>query len=530
MRQTDQNYDEPAGHFDLHRWYRSTCQDTDPGNRCSSQADRLQQLSADALFGMLLRMAVDRSSPPPPLHEQISAHIVRLIEGGALGPGARVPSVRKLAGRFGVSTNTVLRAFGALEARGLVEVRPQSGHYVRGPAPSLPGLAPLALAASVVRPDDRVTGFVLGMRRCRVTALGLAALAPELLPADRLARLAAQVARRAGAKALSYDPLPGHAPLRRQVARRLVDAGCAIEADDLVITFGAVEALHLSLRAVTRPGDAVLVESPCYFGVLQLLAELGLRALEVPADPELGLRVDLVERALARERMAACVVVPTCSNPLGGTMPVPARRALVELCGARRVPIIESGVYGDLHLGREPLAPLKAFDASGGVIHCSSFSKTLVPGYRVGWVAAGRFRDRVEELKHAQTMATPLLTQATIAEFLLDGGYDSHLRRLRRTLGEQVARTRETVARHFPPGTRISRPEGGFLLWVELPPGSVDALELQRRALRHGISIAPGPIFSASDRFRHCLRVSAGHPLTPALEEAVAVLGRLATR
>lgn len=468
-----------------------------------------------------------------PLHEQISGHVARLIASGALGPGARVPSVRRLAGRFGVSTNTVLRAFGALEARGLVEVRPQSGHYVRRQArgpPSQPRLAPEARAASAVRPDDRVPGLFRGLRRCRVTALGAAALAPQLLPGERLARLASQVARRAGARALSYDPLPGHAPLRRQVARRLAGAGCSVEADDLVVTLGAVEALHLSLGAVARRGDAVVVESPCYFGVLQLLAALGLRALEVPADPAHGIRVDLVERALARERVAACVVVPTASNPLGGTMPVPARRALVELCSARRVPIVESDVYGELHFGGERPAPLKAFDAGGWVLHCSSFSKTLAPGYRVGWVAAGRFRDRVEELKYAQTAATPLLTQATVAEFLLDGGYDRHLRRLRRALGEQVARTREAVARHFPPGTRVSRPEGGFLLWVELPPGSTDALELQRRALRHGISVAPGPIFSARDRFRHCLRLSAGHPLTPDLEEAIAALGRLAAR
>jgi DNA-binding transcriptional MocR family regulator len=461
------------------------------------------------------------------LYRAIVDHVAQQIGCGALAGGARVPSVRRLSARFGVSTNTVLHAFAELEALGLVEARPRSGYYVRRRAahelraPKLP--SPRAPAVPKV---DRLLGFIRSMRDSTVVPLAAASLSVELLPAARLNRLLSQVARTGGAHALRLDPLPGYPPLRREIARRLAQVGCSVGAEEVITTVGAIEALHLALRATTRRGDAVVVESPCYFGVLQLLADLELRAIEVPADAD-GPRLDLIEAAILAHRVRACVFVPNFSNPLGSLMSVESKRALVSLCASHGVPIIESDVYAELPFEGDRPLPLKAFDRSGLVLHCSSFSKTLAPSFRVGWICPGRYFDTVEQLKFTYTVASPTITQAALAELLASGGYDRHLRAVRHALRDQVMRMRDAIADHFPSETRVSNPRGGFLLWVELPRGSVDALELQRRALRHHVSIVPGPLFSATDGFRRCFRLSCGHPWSAAIEGAVAKLALL---
>jgi DNA-binding transcriptional MocR family regulator len=375
---------------------------------------------------------------------------------------------------------------------------------------------------------DRLPGFFHSMRETGMVPLAAAAPAPELLPSARLTRALTRVARGLGAHSLRYDPLPGSPLLRRHLARRLAAAGCAVDPDELLISVGAIEALHLALQAVTRRGDAVLVESPCYFGVLELLSNLGLRAVEVPAHPATGLPVEGLEAILVREKVRACVVVPNFSNPLGSLAPVAAKRALVALCARLDVTLIESDVYGELPFEGPRPVPLKAFDKTGHVVHCSSFSKTLAPAYRVGWMVPGRAYEAVERLKFAQTVATPSVTQAALAEFLVEGGYDRHLRALRGALASQVGAMRELIGRHFPPGTRVSDPSGGFLLWVQLPERGVDSVTLQRRALTAGVSIAPGVLFGARAGFDHCLRLSCGAPVTRAVANAVATVGRLA--
>jgi DNA-binding transcriptional MocR family regulator len=357
---------------------------------------------------------------------------------------------------------------------------------------------------------------------------GASCPSPDLLPTDRLGRIAGAVARSAAAIGAVYDPLPGVAALRAHIARRAARHGCAIGPEDVVITVGAIEAIDLCLRAVARPGDTVAVESPTYFGVLALLAELGLNAVEIPATSTDGMQLDALEAALDRHELKACVAVPNFSNPCGARMPDDAKDQLANMLARRRVPLIETDVYGDLPYDDERPRPAKAFDPDGWVMHCSSFSKTLAPGYRVGWVVPGRFYERVEELKFVHTVASPTITQMAVAAFLDSGGYERHLRKLRRAFASQVAAVQEAVARHFPRGTRVSRPRGGFLLWVELPDECVNAVDLQRAALDRGISIAPGPIFSARGSFQRFFRLSCGHPWSDAQERAIATLGQLA--
>jgi DNA-binding transcriptional MocR family regulator len=358
--------------------------------------------------------------------------------------------------------------------------------------------------------------------------LGGGYMSPALLPTERLNRGLAAVARSAGGAGIAYDPPPGLPALRRQIARRAAECGVALRADELVTTVGTMEALHLCLRAVARAGDTIVVESPAYYGVLQLIESLEMRALEIPSNAGTGIDLGLLDAALRQQRVKACLVVTNFSNPSGALMPDDAKRELVKMLARHDIPLIEDDIYGDLHFDGARPRPARAFDRHGLVMLCGSFSKTLAPGYRVGYVAPGRYRDAVERLKFAQTVATPTLAQMAIADFLENGGYERHLRRLRRSLSDQVARVSESIAEHFPVGTRISRPRGGFLLWVEMPPGK-SALALHDLALARGVSVAPGPIFSAKQRFTSCIRVSCGYPWSESIERGVRTLGEIAS-
>ncbi len=464
------------------------------------------------------------------LYEELANDLARLVSKGTLRPGDRLPSVRQLSDQRGVSVSTVLQAYLLLENRGIVETRPQSGHYVRARRLSLvaePRTPRGATQATRVSVSELIARVYSASRNPRNVLLGGGFMSPELLPTESLNRRLAAVARAAGGAGIAYDPPPGLPALRRAIARRAADYDVALSADDVVTTVGTMEALHLCLRAVARHGDTILVESPAYYGVLQLIESLGMRVLEVPSNAGTGVDLARLQDALRQHPVRACLLVPTFSNPLGALMPDDAKRELVRMLARHEVPLIEDDIYGDLGFDAARPRPAKAFDRHGLVMLCTSFSKTLAPGYRVGWVAPGRWRDAVERLKFAQTVGTPTLPQMAIADFLENGGYERHLRRLRRALADQVGRVSDAIAEHFPSGTRISRPRGGFLLWVEMPPGK-NALDLHDRALARGVSIAPGPIFSAKQRFSNCLRLSCAWPWSDRIERAIRTLGELA--
>jgi DNA-binding transcriptional MocR family regulator len=464
------------------------------------------------------------------LYRAVSGRIAGLIDEGVLRPGERVPSVRRTSTLEGVSVSTTLQAYMLLESRGYIEARPQSGFYVRSRQAALP---PEPRTSVPGRQAHRVgvSGLMSKLLQAAsdpdVVPLGAACPSPELLPGPRLNRILAGLIRRSGSRINGYDFAPGNPELRRQVARRSLDWGGRLAPEDIMITSGATEALHLSLGAVTSPGDVVAVESPAYFGILLQLEALGLKALEIPCHPQQGLRLDVLADALRKHRVRACVASPNFSNPLGSAMSDDAKRELVDMLGRRGIPLIEDDLYGDIHFGGARPKAAKAFDREGLVLLLSSFSKLIAPGYRIGWLSAGRFQARVETLKLTSTLATPSMLQMVIAQYLESGAYDRHLRRMRAAFGLQIEQMTAAVGEHFPAGTRVTRPRGGFVLWVELPQ-CVDSLELLDRALAEGISISPGPMFSARQRFRNYIRLNCGYPWSPRLDQAVRTLGRLA--
>ncbi|MFQ5930640.1 MAG: PLP-dependent aminotransferase family protein, partial [Acidobacteriota bacterium] len=439
------------------------------------------------------------------------------------------PSVRKLSQQVGVSITTVLQAYYWLESKGLIEARPQSGFYVclePRTLPPEPEISSPPLAATHVGVDDLITKVFEAARDPDIIPLGAALPSPELFPNHRITRLLSSVARRDPSACNTYDLAPGNQELRRQIARRSLYWGGALSVEDIVVTCGCTEALNLCLRAVTEPGDIVAVESPTYFVGLQIIETLGLKALEIPTHPRDGISVEALEVAMEQVSIKACLVIANCHNPLGSCMPDESKKKLVALLARQRIPLIEDDIFGDLYPGSIRLKALKAFDRKGWVLYCSSFSKTLAPGYRVGWTAPGNFIRKATRLKRANTVGTPAVLQIMIAEFLENGGYDHHLRKIKKAYASQVHRMTQAICRYFPKGTRVTRPKGGCVLWIELPR-TVDSLELHRQAIEEKISIAPGPIFSAKQQYRNFIRLNCGVLWSPRIEQALMILGRL---
>lgn len=472
------------------------------------------------------------NQPENPAYLLLANSLERQIQSQLFHPGDRLPSVRKVASGHRFSLETVLHAFRTLEDRGLIEARPRSGYYVRQQHRLLePSQTALKLEASPVHLTRlRHEAFILGNAR-GVVPLSVAVPSPDVLPTRKLGQMLSVLARKNGSEMIKYAPLAGNANLRKQLARRARDWGCFAEPDDFIITNGTAEALSLALQATCQPGSAVVVESPTYYGILELIGSLGLRVVELPAHPSEGIDLAALRTVLdSVPKIGACLFVTNHSNPLGCTLPTRRKIELAEILTGRNIPLIEDDIYGDLNQpGMERPPVVKSFDQNDLVLLCGSVSKIISPGLRVGWIHPGKFRQKVAGIKAARTLASPSITQMAVAEFLEHGAYDSHLRRIRAFFAEQIIRFSAAIADYFPPETKVSRPSGGFALWIELPP-EIDTVELARRAMnQHQIAIAPGCIFSASGaRFGNCFRMSCGYPWSAKIESAVGTLGKLA--
>ena len=464
-----------------------------------------------------------------PLYHQLADQIHQLIRAGTLRAGDRVPSVRRLSTQQRVSVSTVLQAYQRLEDFGVIEARPQSGYYVRRlsatvqePEPSRPPKR--ALNVEVDELTDAVLSYAADPN---VVAFGSACAAAELFQLERVRRVLSSLARRDRGALGRYGLPPGTERLRRAIARRALEWGCRTDHRDIVTTTGCMEAINLALRVVTKPGDLVALESPTYYGFLQILQSLGLRALEIPTHPRSGISLEALELALAEHPVKAVLVMPNVSNPIGASMSDAAKKRLVELLAAQNVPLIEDHIYAELHFDSSAPRPAKAFDRAGNVMLCSSFSKTLCPGLKVGWIEPGRWRDRVRLLKFMSSGGQSELIELAVAELLESGGYERSLRQLRRRFESQVDGARGVIAESFPRGTRVTRPSGAYIIWVELPK-ACDTVALFEKLLERGITIAPGPMFSASQRYRNCMRLSVGQAWADKHERALREVGRLA--
>ena len=467
-----------------------------------------------------------------PLYQSLADELRGAMGDGRLPAGARLPSVREAARSRGLSINTVLAAYRQLEAGGLVEARPQSGYFVRSRLPSPPAPRFSARPCKAIPAEtavlDRIAAVVAAQSCPETIDLSLACpKGGDFYPGERLSRLVAEHARRKPSLLTDYSLPPGPLRLRREICRHALDLGMTLAPEDIILTNGCMEALQLALRCVTKPGDTVALESPTYFNLIPLADRLGLRAIEVPTHPDRGMSLDALELLLSEKRLQAIVAMPNVHNPLGTSMPIEAKQRLAELANTYRVPVIEDALYAELQYAT-PLQPaVKAFDRDGWVIVCASYTKTLAPGFRVGWMEAGRFHREMSDLKFCSSVSQPALLGEVLGAFLESGGYAQHLRRLRRAYAGQIDRLRGLIDSAFPQGTRATEPTGGFLVWVELPEGC-NANRLFDIALKQGISITPGNLYSPSGRYTRHVRLSGCHPFSDRHIHALVSLGELA--
>lgn len=464
------------------------------------------------------------------LYQQMAEDMSRAITMGTYPPGERLPSLRRMAAHYGVSLATAIQAYQWLEDSGLIGARPKSGYYVLAQG------CGEACEPQVSRPRMRASGVTVGQlaldilaeaRRPDLINLGAAIPGPELLPLKSLSRIYAGVVRRDVALLGHYEAQQGHALLRQQVARRLRVSGVRVHPDEIIITNGCMEALIFSLQALCKAGDTVAIESPCYYGMLQAAALLGLNVLELPTHPRDGVELDLLQQALDKKLIDVCLFMPSFNNPLGSSMPRHNRKRLVEMLDAAAVPLIEDDIYGDLSYETSRLPAAKSFDRSGNVLLCSSFSKTLAPGLRIGYVVPGRYFDEVLRRKFLGNIATAGTPQVALAEFLRKGSYERVVRKATHHYQQRTERLRQLVLQHFPEGTLVTQPQGGFVLWVELPE-HIKGVALHDAALKAGISVTPGVIFSPRGDYQHHIRMSGSMVTLERMAGAVARLGRIA--
>ena len=465
------------------------------------------------------------------LYESISAQLRSHIYCGSYQAGERLPSVRQLSHTFGVSINTIIQCFRQLELDGFIEIRPRSGVYVseappRDVRPDSPhdfDLLPVEVSLS-----DDILHYMEPHRDARLARLGIALPSESIMPVERTLRTLRDITRKHPGEIWDYMHPHGHALLTHQLARRSLVYEHPVKDSDIIVTNGCMEAVELALRTVTRRGDTVAVDTPTYYGTLLALEVLQRKVLELPTHWRDGPCLYSLEKAMKRGQVQACLLSPNSQNPLGFTMSAERKRKLVQLATLYQVPIIENDIWGDTVYSGDGL-PAKAWDQHGMVIYCNSFSKTLMPGLRLGWVAPGRFYQRLRELKQISSITTASAPQLLLGRLMESGFYAQHLVQLRERLQFQTRQTAELILGAFPAGTSVSRPTGGCVLWVGLPDG-IDSREVFVQALANDVHVFPGIVFSSDQRHASHLRINAGSPVGPHIETAISTLGHIAGR
>jgi DNA-binding transcriptional MocR family regulator len=461
------------------------------------------------------------------LYIELSNSIAGLIRNGVLKAGDRLPSVRMLCQEHGISMNTAKRVFLELEAQSLIESKPQSGYFVnklpyqRLP---LPEVSKPSLAGSAKEPEELIRKVYATMGRKDLTLFSMGVPSGELLPLSKLNKEIMQATRQLKAGGTAYDPLPGNEELRRMIAARSLTWGGNLRENDVVTTAGAMNALSFCMMALGKPGDTIAMESPCYPGTLQLARSLGLKVLELPAHPVTGVEIEALKKVI--NKIDLCLLVPNFNTPMGYCMPDENKKEVVALLAKHNIPLIEDDIYGDLYFGDQRPICCKAFDKEGTVLWCSSVSKTLAPGYRVGWVAPGKYKEQILKLKLVHAISAPAITQEAVANFLKTGRYENHLRKMRLTLQRHYQQYINAITEYFPKGTKTGRPQGGLALWVEFSK-KVDTAELFDAAMKQKISIAPGRIYTLQNQFENCMRLSLGLHWSEEVQHKLKVLGRL---
>ncbi len=464
------------------------------------------------------------------LYEKISREITKSVQDAVYTTGQKLPSLRETSEHYNISMATAIKAYEQLEQEGIVEVRVKSGYFV------LPLQHQQADYLEITQPELKPTSvdvahlamsLINESRQPRLTKLGAAVPDKDMLPVASLARTLAGVARREWKSLANYENTLGNDLLRKQIAKLMRESGYRCKADEVIVSNGCLESLNLALRCVANKGDTIAIESPTYFGVLQVIENCGLQALEIPTHPQNGIDPEALKHALETQKISACILIPSFSNPLGSCMPEASKKQVLEILEKADVPLIEDDIYGDLSYATPRPRSMKSYDLSGNVLYCSSFSKTLSPGLRIGWILPGRYAKKISYQKFLDNISTNVHSQLAVAEFIKRGQYRKAVRRSTRIYQHRMEKMQYWIKEYFPEGTMMSYPKGGFITWLELPK-SVNAFALYRKALEKRISITPGLLFSAQKQYHHHIRLSCGSVEGERARLSLKTIGQLA--
>ena len=463
------------------------------------------------------------------LYLQVAVGIEKMIADDVLKIGDKLPSVRMLSEEYGISMGTAFQAYYHLEGKGLIESRPKSGYYVRFNHRRFPEM-PRQMRPEPISHDvsvkEMISSIYMDIAAPDVINFALAVPDISLLPAAKLNKSVVHALRNSKDHCINYEHTQGNLELRKQIARLAFNWGGKVQPEEVIVTSGCLEAITICLRAVTNPGDTVAVECPTYFGIYQAAETLGLKVVEVTSCSVNGIELDCLEKAIENYSIKACIVVPNFNNPLGSCMPDENKKRLVDIITKHNIPLIEDDIYGEMYFGKSRPKTCKYFDKKGLVMHCSSLSKSLAPGYRIGWTIPGKFFEEARQIKRGLNITSPSLTQAAVAHFLKIGRYEYHLKNLRKALHTQCLRYMQAIIEYFPPDTKISRPHGGFVLWLQLNK-KINSFKLRTEAMKHKISIVPGRIFSANCNYSHFIRISFGKPWSEDVDYGLMMLGKM---
>lgn len=460
------------------------------------------------------------------LYQEIANTIARQIKSAIWKTGDKLPSLRTISQEYGVSLNTAIQAYYELEKGGLVISRPKSGYIVNYKPLRLSAPTTTQPSAKLERKgnDDLISEVYRNIEDVSITRFSLGIPEDALLPIAKLNKELISAMRTLPGSGNRYENPQGNSRLRKNIARFAYSWNSNLVADDIITTTGVTNSTSLALSAITQKGDTIAVESPVYFGILQLATNLGLRVLELPTNPIIGIDLDALREVLPQ--INVCLLVSNFSNPMGSCMPDEHKKAVVGMLSAYDIPLIEDDLYGDVFFGSSRPKPCKYFDERGLVLWCGSVSKTLAPGYRVGWIAPGKFKEAIIQQKHIHLISTPTLNQEAVANFMENDRYENHLRKLRHELQTNSLHFARTVMDYFPEDTKIITPQGGFMMWVELN-NKIDTEKLYYRAMQQKISIAPGRMFTLQDQYRNCMRLSYGQCWSPVIEERLITLSKI---
>jgi len=474
-------------------------------------------------------MRTTKFSTDDHLYLQVANGVEKMITDDILKIGDKLPSVRLLSEEYGISMGTAFQAYYHLEGKGLIESRPKSGYYVRfnfKRFPDLPNVIQPEPISSEVSVKDTIASIYGDVASPIKMNFAIAVPDASLLPTAKINKSVIHALRKSKDHCIGYENTQGNIDLRKQIVKLAFNWGGKFKTDDIIVTSGCLEAINLCLRAVTQNGDTVAVESPNYFGIYQSLENMGLKVVEISSNPSTGLDIDCMEKSIDKFNIKACIVTPNFNNPSGSCMPEENKRHLVEVITKHNIALIEDDIYGELYFGRSRPRTCKYYDTKGLVMHCASLSKSLAPGYRVGWTIPGKFTEDVKQIKRISDISSPSLTQAAMAHFLGNGRYEYHLKNLRKALHTQYLKYTQAIIQYFPEGTKLSRPQGGFVLWVELPE-KVNASKLRLEAMKHHISVVPGKIFSVRCNYHNFIRISFGKPWNEDMDYGLMMLGKI---